>query len=189
MKRLVYAKPVLGGTLALLAASTLLFAACGSSGDDDDPGDDDDSATSTPSPERTRTPNASPTPESKVPTLADGKWTAGEAEATVSGGATLTLKGTLNNQASSDKGTTRLIFVDGVKTITISISKQYQPFAGSVYDGKTSIRTGNSDEPCKVEYKQADDKRIEGSFHCEDARIEVGGAGAAVIDGTFFATR
>jgi hypothetical protein len=41
-----------------------------------------------------------------------------------------------------------------------------------------------------VTYKQSDDKHAEGSFHCEDARVDVGPTkGAVVIEGTFLATR
>lgn len=177
----------------LLAASfAMLAVACSSGGDDDSDAEDDaatEEATSTSAPATTRTAQATATAAGGVPTFAAGKWSAGEAEVNVSGGVTLALTGKLLPTSSTERNTTRLIFADDVKTITVSISKEFQPFAATVYDGKSSVRTGNSDKPCTVTYKQADDKRVEGSFRCEDARIEVGGTGAAVIEGTFFATR
>ncbi len=180
-------------TARLLAASLAMLAIACSSGDDDEPADSADDrtpeATPTTAPAQARTPQATATAAGGAPSFTAGKWADGEATVTVSGGATLTLKGKLLATSSSEKNSTRLIFADGVKTISISISKEFQPFAMSVYDGVSSIRTGSSDQPCKVTYKQSDDKRVEGTFRCEDARVEVGGSGNAVIEGTFLATR
>lgn len=173
--------------LPLLASFALVSAACGSSGDDDDSGDDDEggsASSSTPRP--TRTTRATPT--AQAPTFAEGNWTGGEAEASSTGAVAVSMKGTLKSNSASDKQNTRLIYTDGLKTINISISTQYQPFAASVNDGNARVASGNSDEPCTVTYKQADEKRIEGSFTCEDAEVDPG-EGVVVITGTFFATR
>lgn len=180
-------------TRLLVASFAMLAVACSSGGDDEPGAGDDDTttteATGTTALTQARTPSATATPAGGVPSFTAGKWAAGEAQVTVTGGATITLTGKLLTTSSSDRNTTRLIFADDVKTISVSISKEFQPFAASVYDGKTSVRTGNSDKPCTVTYTQADDKRIEGSFRCDDARVEVGGSAAVVIEGTFSATR
>lgn len=180
-------------TRLLVASIAMLAVACSSGGDDDSDAADDDTvtteATGTTAPTRAGTAAATATAAGGVPSFTAGKWAAGEAQVTVSGGATIALTGKLLTTSSTERNTTRLIFADDVKTISVSISKEFQPFAASVYDGKTSVRTGTSDKPCTVTYKQADDKRVEGSFRCDDARVEIGGAGAAVIEGTFFATR
>lgn len=175
-------------SMVVLAGLAVLFAgACSSGGGDDDADDDDVTSTAT-RPARTRTPEGTATPEkAKAPTFTPGKWTAGEAEAAVSGGASITVKGTLNNQASSDKDTTRLIFVAGTDTIAISISTVYQPFAMTVYKEPVDAQS-SPDSPCVVTYSKTEDKAIAGSFRCEKARLNRG-LGEALIEGTFSATR
>src|SRR5690349_13306072 len=169
-----------------LPTLALLMAACGSDDDDDD--DTVDVTDATTAPESTRA--ATATPQAKAPTFAVGSWTGGQAEARVTGAASFTVQANLSMNSGSDKGTTRLIYADGVKTIALSISTQYQPLAVTVYDGAINVQTGSSDQPCQVTYKQSDDKHAEGSFHCEDARVDVGPTkGAVVIEGTFLATR
>jgi hypothetical protein len=102
----------------------------------------------------------------------------------------MTVKGTLNNQASSDKDTTRLIFVAGTDTITMSISNIYQPFGLTVYKEPIDIQS-NSDVPCEVSYSETSDKRLAGSFMCTKVTVAArnGITGDTTVEGTFSATR
>jgi hypothetical protein len=178
---------------ALLALCTVLvLPACSGGGDDDDentdidPGGESSDPTSTPRPGRT------PTPEPSVaPLFSPGGWTGGEARVTTSGGATVTVAGTLlARSSSSDKQNTRLTYTKDLETINISISRQYQPFAMTVYQAPVYMQSSSTGEACQVTYKTIDEKRVEGTFRCTGARVEQGGNGQpATIEGTFFATR
>ena len=177
----------------LTSVIAVLFLACSSGGSSDSADDDDNeeaSATST-RPANTR-PAATATPTAKggAPKFTPGDWTAGEAETRVTGGATLTVKGTLNNQAASDKDTTRLIFVDGTDTIFISISTVYQPFAIGVYKEPTDVRP-DSASPCDVNYTDTSDKKVVGSFRCAHVTVSSRGSVASdsTLEGTFSASR
>lgn len=176
---------------ALVAASLLLGAAC-SSGGSDEPGDDDEKTNSgeTATPAGTRTSAAATaTPAGKAPRFTPGPWTSGEAEARITGGATMTVKGTLNKNASSDKDTTRLIFVAGTDTISISISNVYEAFAMSVYKEPTDVQS-NSASPCVVTYSETSETKVAGSFKCNNAKLNRGGSPVeTMIEGTFVASR
>ena len=175
-----------------------LFAltACGGGGgsEDEDDDDSDDNGSSSDSPRPTRTPRPTATPDSdEAPVFAPGGWTAGEAQATVSGGASGTLTVTLLARSSSTTGeparqTTRLTYTAGLDTLNLSISREYQPFAMSFSKRPIYIQ---SDEPCEVTYTAKEEKRIEGSFRCTGVRVEQGGDDTVptTVEGTFFATR
>lgn len=175
----------------------ILLVGCSSGGSSDSTDDDDDEAQSTATSPAGTSPagtpaaaTATPTAKGGAPKFAPGDWTAGEAEARVTGGASLIVKGTLNNQASSDKNTTRLIFVNGTDTISISISTVYEPFAMTVYKEPTDVRS-NSSSPCEVAYSESSDKKVAGSFRCAQAKISSRGTVSAdsTIEGTFSASR
>ena len=176
--------------LAIMACmGVLALPACGGGGDDDD----DDSGNGSDEPTRTPRPTRTPTPEPEfVPTFAEGGWTAGQASATISGGASATVQGTLRAAASDTSGkpdyqTTRLTFVDGLSSILISISTQYQPFAMAV---RRNPDVYIDEGTCEVTYKATEEKRVEGSFKCTDVDVEQGGNGeATTVEGTFLATR
>ena len=176
--------------LVLVACVGLLaLPACSDRGDDND----DDSGNGSDEPTRTPRPTRTPTPEPEfVPTFAEGGWTAGQANATISGGASATVDAALRTVASSTTGkpdyqTTRLTFANGLNSILISISTQYQPFAMAVRrDPDVYIDEGT----CEVTYKATEEKRVEGSFKCTDVDVEQGGNGeATTVEGTFLATR
>lgn len=164
-----------------------VLAACSGGGDDDDVDSTDESNDPTSAPEATRTPTAEANP---VPVFTPGGWTAGEAQVTTSGGALTTVTGTLLARSSaSEARTTRLTYAKDVDTITFSISREFQPFATSVYKAPVYIQSGSAGS-CEVTYKSKDEKRIEGTFRCTGARVEQGGNGQpATLEGTFFATR
>jgi hypothetical protein len=171
---------------AMLAV--LALPACSGGGDDDD----DDSADVSNDPTSTPRPGRTPTPEPSVaPLFSPGGWNEGEARVTTSGGATVTVAGTLlARSSSSDKQNTRLTYAKDLETINISISRQYQPFAMPVYQAPVYIQSSSAGDSCAVTYKTIDEKRVEGSFRCTGARVEQGGNGQpATLEGTFFATR
>lgn len=155
-------------------------------------GDDDDDITEDESPAATRTPRpprGTPTPEHNgAPVFSPGGWTAGEAQVTTSGGAAVTVTGTLLARSSSSTAqTTHLTYTKELDTINLSISREYQPLAVTVFQGKVYMQ---SRESCEATYTATDEKRIEGSFRCTGARVEQGGNGEpGTIEGTFFATR
>ncbi|MGE0601525.1 MAG: hypothetical protein AB7J35_18930 [Dehalococcoidia bacterium] len=176
--------------------------ACSSGGDDDDDTADDDSGSSSQS-DPTGTPakatstkatakaTATPDDTGKAPVFKAGLWTGGEATATISGTVAFTVTGTLKNDSDSKGQTTHLIYVNGIHTIAISISREYQPFA---IQTNTDRDRGESKfgVPCEVTYASATDSRIEGTFKC--AQIEawqVGGQTStdSSMEGTFVATR
>jgi hypothetical protein len=153
-------------------------------------------ATSAPASTGSNKAAATPTAtSSKVPTFAKGDWTGGQAEVRMSGGDTRTVTGSiLQKSSSTDGGTTRLTYVDGIETINISISTQYEPFSATAFSEKgsrISVRTPYGKPPCVVTYKETSEKRIEGSFRCEHSEIEVGAnqGTPVMMEGTFTATR
>lgn len=183
----------------LLGSSGLVTVACSSGSSDDSANTPEDgttpatdATTTEPTPAPAQSPSraiATPTPP-KAPTFTPGNWTAGEAVAEVSGGVSVTVRGTLNNQASSDRQTTRLIYVAGLDTISISISTAFQAFAMSVFSPNPRVSVqSHSTQSCEATYTETTDKRIAGSFRCPNARISLGGSGEALIEGTFTATR
>ena len=176
--------------------------ACSSSSDDDDDTDSSSQSDSTTTPEETTsakstpaktTPKATDTPDNtgKAPVFKAGTWTGGEATATISGTVAFTVNGTLKNNSDSKGETTHLIYVNGIHTIAISISRQYEPFA---IQTNTDNERGESKfgVPCEVTYASATDSRIEGSFKCSQIEAwSVGGQTStdSSMEGTFVATR
>lgn len=173
-----------------------LSSACSS---DDSGGDGESNGTgndaSTPATSRTTRPAATPTSsdagDDGAPTFAEGGWTGGEAEVRVTGSDTRTITGSLSTESSTDGGTTRLIYTADLDTINFSISTEYQPFDMSASQGGTfSVRIPFGNAPCEVTYQETSDTRIEGTFRCEEAEIEIGpNQGPASMQGSFTATR
>jgi hypothetical protein len=184
----------------LLALSLGAIAACG--GDDDGDAEPSVEATTddggaTTAPEATEPPSATEedaddegvVDEGEAPTFEDGTWTGGEAEVNVSGSDTRTITGTLSDESSTEGETTRLIYVNGIDTINVSISNEYLPFDMSVYQEDFSASIPLDAEPCEVTYTEASETRIEATFRC-DAELDLGGTeGPVVLEGSLTATR
>ena len=184
----------IAGLASLASAAT----ACGGDDDDDPPqptatattaaepeddGDDDEDADSDD--------DDRDDDEGGVPTFEEGAWTGGAIDVRVIGTQERTLAATLLETSGSDRDATRLIYADGLRTVNISISTVYEPFAMSVsMDGFRAVSA--FDNPCEVTYTETAETSIAGSFRCEQARVEMspdGDRSPVTFEGTFTATR
>lgn len=149
-----------------------------SSDDEPDEGDDDEGG-------------ADDAEEDGPPTFEEGDWTGGAIDVRVVGAQERTLTATLLDTSGTDRNATRLIYADGLKTVNISISTVYEPFAMSIsMDGFRAISA--FDSPCEVTYTETEETSIAGSFRCEQAKVEMspdGDLAPVTFEGSFTATR
>lgn len=125
-----------------------------------------------------------------APVPADGSWTGGEADVDVSGNISGSFGGPISPPSGTYGGATSLIYVSEAGSVTIAINGG-DPFAVGVTT--TEFVVGSSSfEDCEVDYRQADDSRIEATFRCDDADgVTMTGTavGTVTIEGSFTATR
>jgi len=128
--------------------------------------------------------------DGEAPVPGDGAWTGGEADVDVSGDVSGSFTNPISPPSGTYSGATSLIYVSEEGTITIALNSG-DPFAVGVTT--TDFVAGSSSfEDCEVEYQQADESRIEGSFRCDDGSgVSTSGAviGTITIEGSFTATR
>lgn len=141
--------------------------------------------------------------EGGAPALADGPWTGGQGQITVSGAWDFHSEAPLTAGTSNTQDAATLLAynsqgepspVTGVSTATfITIFINQGPLAFKAYldlNDATSARSEN----CEVTYNRADDTGIDGTFHCVDGELDYYGPdevgdGPVTLDGSFTATR
>ena len=98
-----------------------------------------------------------------APALADGPWTSGHAQITVSGGVSATIDQDLTVDLSeTTDAKTQLAYNTDAEFVTIAINYTGVPFHSDVTGNDWSAAS----EDCEVTYDRADDTGIEGSFSC-----------------------
>lgn len=126
-------------------------------------------------------------------TLPDGAWTAGRANATVSGGVSGTIEADLFAATS---------ITDGGNTFLQYISSDGAQVAVAIYPNDVGVSVVSSDfsggggstagGQCEVSFSRSDDNAVEGTVHCEDAPM-LSSTGTvdtlATLDVSFSATR
>jgi len=132
-----------------------------------------------------------------APSLADGPWTAGQAQITVSGAVNQTTDAPISTAGSRSVETkTSLAYNTDDTFVTILINKVVN-FKRVPFDvGVTSPDWSVSSEQCDVTYARADDSEIDATFSCvvRDADFHYFPEGAdplgeITIEGSFTATR
>lgn len=127
----------------------------------------------------------------EAPALADGPWTGGQAQITVSGGVDLTIDEQLTTDVShTTDAKTQLAYNTDAEFVTIFINFIGVPFHASV-DGNDFSAAG---EDCEVTYDRADDTGIEATFSCVVDEFywysaDEEPSGPFMIEGSFSATR
>jgi hypothetical protein len=126
-------------------------------------------------------------------TLPDGAWTAGHANATVSGDLSGTIEADLFAATS---------ITDGGNTFLQYISSDGAQVAVAIYPNDVGVSVVSSDfsggggstagGQCEVSFSRSDDNAVEGTVHCEDAPM-LSSTGTvntlATLDVSFSATR
>jgi hypothetical protein len=126
-----------------------------------------------------------------APALADGPWTGGQGQTTVSGAVSHTTDAPLTTDVSStEEAKTLLAYNTDDTFVTISINFTGVPFHVSV----TAPDWDASSEDCEVTYNRADDTGIDATFSCVVDEFIYFGAdeeptGEITIEGSFTATR
>lgn len=126
----------------------------------------------------------------EAPVLADGNWTGGEADVDVSGAAAVSFTAAISLPSGTFGGTTSLIYTSESGTLTIGINAE-DAFGVAVTTSDLVVG-GGTEQDCTVDYRQADDSRIEGTFRCDNADgIGADGllVGTVTLEGSFTATR
>lgn len=186
-------------TLAALGSLVGATVACG--GDDDDDSQQPTATATTPSESDNSDGESDEEDEDEgengdqdeggVPTFEEGDWTGGAIDVRVIGAQERTLAASLLDTSGTDRDSTRLIYADGLKTVNISISTVYEPFAMSIsMDGFRAVSA--FDNPCEVTYTETEETSIAGSFRCEQAKVEIspdGDLAPVTFEGSFTATR
>lgn len=187
--------------LAVAGLASLAGAAVACGGDDDDEPPQSTATATTPSEpgnsdgesdeEDEDEGDADDEEQGGVPTFEEGDWTGGAVDVRIIGAQERTLAATLLDTSGTDRDSTRLIYADGLKTVNISISKVYEPFAMSIsMDGFRAVSA--FENPCEVTYTETEETSIAGSFRCEQAKVEMapdGDTSPVTLEGTFTATR
>lgn len=126
----------------------------------------------------------------EAPQPAEGVWSAGEAEVTVSGDASASLTGQISPPSGTYDGATSLIYVSEDGSLTVGINAE-EAFGVAVTTSEF-VAGGGANQDCEVDYRQADDSRIEATFRCDNAdAIGINGVmvGTVTLEGSFTATR
>lgn len=129
--------------------------------------------------------------------LADGPWTAGQGQTTVSGAVNRTTDAPISTEGSrTAESTTSLAYNTDDTFVTISINRFLNFKRVRFLVGVTSPDWSVSSEQCEVTYARADDTGIDATFSCVvhagDFHYFPEGAdppGEITIEGSFTATR
>jgi hypothetical protein len=125
-----------------------------------------------------------------APVLADGSWTGGEADVDVSGAADVSFSAQISLPSGTSGGATSLIYTSESGSLIIGINAE-DAFGVAVTTTDLVVGEGTA-EDCSVDYRQADDSRIEGTFRCDNADgVGADGllVGTVTLEGSFTATR
>jgi hypothetical protein len=126
-----------------------------------------------------------------APALADGPWTGGHGQTTVSGAVSHTTDAPLTaNLSSTEEAKTLLAYNTEDAFVTIFINFIGVPFHSDVTTNDWSALS----DSCEVTYARADDTGIQGTFSCVVDEFHYFGAGEdptgeITIEGSFTATR
>jgi hypothetical protein len=127
----------------------------------------------------------------EAPALADGPWTGGQGQTTVSGAVSHTTDAPITTKVSLTKDAeTLLAYNTDDAFVTININALGIPFSAAV----TAPDWDASAENCQVTYARADDTGIDATFSCVVTEFIYMGAGddptgEITIKGSFTATR
>ena len=129
----------------------------------------------------------------EAPVLANGKWTGGHGQTTISGALSYTTDAPITIDVSlTQDGETILAYNTDQAFVSIFIrSIGTTPF---VADVTTNDEFGAQSRTCQVTYARADDAEIDGSFSCVVDRLTWFSAdpqptGTITLEGSFTATR
>jgi hypothetical protein len=130
---------------------------------------------------------------SEAPTLANGPWTDGQGQTTISGALSYSTDAPLTTGVSlTEDGETLLAYNTDEAFVSIFIrSVGTTPF---VADVTTNDEFGAQSRTCEVTYTRADDSEVDGSFSCVVDRlswfsVEEQPTGTIMLEGSFIATR
>jgi hypothetical protein len=128
----------------------------------------------------------------EAPALANGPWTGGQGQTTISGSLSYSTDAPITTNLSLTKdGETVLAYNTDAAFVTIFIrSIGTTPFVADV----TTNDWGAQSRTCQVNYARADDAEIDASFSCVVDRLSWLSAGAQptgtiMLEGSFTATR
>lgn len=195
--------------LVVIASLGLVVGSSVACGGDDDDSDDGSEPAATSTADATQAPDETPEDDDsddgdgdngngddgEAPVFEDGAWTGGEIEVAVTTGKERVLTAALLDTSGTDGSTTRLIYGRELDTINLSISREYEPFAVSVTvqeDGVPFRVVSAFESPCEVTYTETSETRIEGTFRCGEAEVELSldpSEVSATLEGSFTATR
>jgi hypothetical protein len=127
----------------------------------------------------------------EAPALADGAWTGGQGQTTVSGAVSHTTDAPITTNVSLTKDAETLLAYNTDDTfVTININALGIPFSAAV----TAPDWDASSDNCQVTYARADNTGIDATFSCVVTEFIYMGAGEdptgeITIEGSFTATR
>lgn len=127
----------------------------------------------------------------EAPVLADGPWTSGQGQVTVSGSVDWATDEPITTDVShTTDSKTQLAYNSDDTYVTIGFNFIGVPFHASV----TAPHFNASGEDCDVTYARADDSGVEGTFSCTIGEFhalsaDVDNNGTGMIEGSFSASR